>query len=109
MKIKLECSQICKEMEKPPFVEKIITNADEIESFTKAIYKADKITGMLDYGAVFKMYLSFENGVEKQYVLNIDNEESSLGLIVDLDKSAQGYSVSKLHTKSLREIIYNTN
>jgi hypothetical protein len=104
--IKLECAEMCKRMGNPPFAEKIITDSKEINSFTDAIRQADKMTGILDYGAIFKMYLKFENGTEKLYVLNIDDKDGSNGLLVDLAHSEQGYRISKQDTSALRAIIY---
>jgi hypothetical protein len=47
--IKLECADICKTMNTPPFTEKIVTyeNVDELRIFQRAISKAEKMNGIL--------------------------------------------------------------
>jgi hypothetical protein len=93
-------------MGNPPFAEKLITDSKEIKSFTETIRQADKMTGILNYGAIFNMHLSFDNGNEKLYVLNIDDKDGSNGLLVDLAQSEQGYTMTKQDTSALRAIIY---
>ncbi|WP_308639755.1 hypothetical protein [Paenibacillus silvisoli] len=104
--IKLACAQMCKEMESPPFDEKLITAEDDIEAFANAMNNAEKMAGVLDYGVIFNMAITYENGSEERYVLNIDNDENSVGLLVNLNDSGQGYTISEQATRMLRTIIY---
>jgi hypothetical protein len=105
--IKLECgSELCKKKGDVPFSEKTFEDAKEIKLFVKAINKAEKMNGKLDYGALFIMQVSLKNGTQKKYVLNIDNEAESTGLLVELSNSSQGYTISQGLSDDLRKIIY---
>jgi hypothetical protein len=106
LKIRLVCAELCKQMEKPPFQEKVINDANEVYTFTQAITKAEPLKGVLKYVAVFKVYMSFKGGTEKQYVLNITDKQNETALLVDLEKSEQGYSIPKKNAEELRAIIY---
>jgi hypothetical protein len=60
--IKLECSsELCKKKGDVPFSEKTFEDAKEIKLFVKAINKAEKMNGKLDYGALFIMQVSLKN------------------------------------------------
>lgn len=65
----------------------------KLRIFQRAISKAEKINGILNYGVMFWMYLSFDDGTQEKYVLNVANE--------------QGYTIPKDQTNELRKIIYN--
>ncbi|MFC5529748.1 hypothetical protein [Cohnella yongneupensis] len=109
VEVKLECAELCKTMKTPPFSTKIVAHeqADEIRAFERAIGKATKINGELDYGAMFFMYLTFEDDAQKKYVLNVADEEGTTALLVDTANSGQGYTIPKEQTNELRKIIYN--
>lgn len=106
--VKLECADFCKKAEKPPFAKKIFTkeNGDALNVFRKAIVKAEKMNGVLDYGVTFFMYLFFEDGTQKKYVLNVEDQDGMNALLVDTDNSMQGYRISKELTSELRGVIY---
>lgn len=107
--IRLECVDICKQqVEEIPFTEKLFNEPEEIRTFINAINKAEKLNGELDYGVYFLMYLSYENGTEKKYVLNISNsdKEGIRGLLVDTAESGRGYSIPEELHKELRLLIY---
>jgi hypothetical protein len=107
LKIRLECAELCEQMDKSPFKEKVINDGHEIKAFMEAIKQAQPIMGKLDYGADFRMYVSFSDGSEKQYVLNIADDEKSAGLLVDMADSEQGYTIPKENAKVLSAIIYD--
>jgi hypothetical protein len=106
--IKLECADGCKAMKTSPFTEKIVTyeNVDELRIFQRAISKAVIIKGELDYGVFFYIYLSFKDGTQKKFVLNVADEDGRTALLVDTADSGKGYSIPKDQTTELRKIIY---
>lgn len=105
--IKLVCSELCKKTPNTPFYQKILTDVDEIKIFKRSISKAVKMKGELNYGAMFMMYVSFEDSTQKKFVLNVDNEAGHIALLVDTADSGQGYEIPKDQTNELRKIIYN--
>ncbi|MDG0813961.1 hypothetical protein [Cohnella rhizosphaerae] len=64
------------------------------------------MNGVLDYGVTFFMYLFFEDGTQKKYVLNVEDQDGMNALLVDTDNSMQGYRISKELTSELRGVIY---
>jgi hypothetical protein len=107
--IKLECADGCKTMKTPPFTEKIVTyeNVEELRIFQRAISTAILMKGELDYSVMFFMYLSFEDGTQKKFVLNVADEDGRTALLVDTADSGQGYEIPKDQTTELRKIIYS--
>ena len=103
--IKIECADLCKTMKNTPFTEKTYENEEEIRIFQRAINTAEKINGILDYGVVFYMYVSFEDGTQKKFVLNVADDDSSTALLVDTAHSEQGYTIPKDQTKELRKTL----
>ncbi|MNI91671.1 hypothetical protein D3C73_1493700 [compost metagenome] len=66
------------------------------------------MSGELNYGTYFLMYVSYENDSQKTYVLNISDsgQEGIRGLLVDTEDSGQGYEIpAEIHEK-LRKLIY---
>ena len=110
LSIKLECVDACENTKNTPvpFTEKTFVNKDEIRTFVQAINQADKLNGELDYGVLFFMHLSFKDGHEKKYVLNVGNSEKkgTKGLLVDTVDSGQGYSIPEKWHEELRKLIY---
>ncbi|MFC3802636.1 hypothetical protein [Cohnella sp. GCM10012308] len=108
--VKLECAEFCKKAG-TPFAEKTFTkeNGEELKLFRKAIVNAEKMNGVVDYGVDFFMYLSFGDGTQKKYVLNVADEEGRTALLVNTDDSSQGYTISKGLTNELRSVIYGAN
>lgn len=109
--IRLECADLCKDGESSqmPFTEKTFEDADEIKIFERAMNKAEKMNDELDYGTYFLMYVSYEDGSQKKYVLNISNSEKEgiKGLLVDTADSGQGYSIPEELHNELRILIYH--
>ncbi|WP_042200522.1 hypothetical protein [Paenibacillus camerounensis] len=108
--IRLECKDLCKDGQVPAglFTEKIFTEPDEISVFMNAVNKASKMPGMLNYMTSFLMYVSYSDGGEKVYVLNIANvkNEEIRGLLVDTEDSSQGYEIQTEFHEQLRQLIY---
>ncbi|WP_028608390.1 hypothetical protein [Paenibacillus harenae] len=104
--IRLECTELCQQLEKPPLQEKVVTDADEIDIFKKAINRAVKMGGELDYGVMFFMHLSYTDGTKQKYALNITREAGQSGLLVDTANSGQGYIIPEDISEALSEIIY---
>lgn len=105
LKIRLQCAEFCKNKEQPPFNGKVITDVNEIKVFTEAIKEAKPINGILDYGAVFRVFVSFKE-TEEQYVLNITENENEIPLLVNMSESEKGFSIPKENAVKLRTIIY---
>jgi len=110
LSIRLECVDSCKDTKQTQasFTEKTFDDKNEIRTFVKAINRAKKLKGELDYGVYFYMYLSFKDGHQKKYVLNIGNSEKkgTRGLLVDTGNSGQGYSISEREHEKLRKLIF---
>lgn len=106
--VKLECADFCKRAETPPFAEKTFTkeNGDALKVFHKGIVNAEKMNGVVDYVVTFFMYLAFEDGTQKKYVLNVADEDGMNALLVNTEESSQGYTISKDLTSELRSFIY---
>src|SRR5690242_12641759 len=68
--ISLECIQECLKMKDKPFAIKRFEDHESIKKFVKAINQAEKMEGILDYGAIFLMKLSYKNGSSNEYHLN---------------------------------------
>ncbi|SFI72445.1 hypothetical protein SAMN02799624_01890 [Paenibacillus sp. UNC496MF] len=105
-KIELTCAELCQRMDKPPFQSRMISDEGEIRTFVQVLGDAKKMAGALDYGALFRMRLYFENGSRKDYVLNIEDGDGWKGLLVDSEHSSQGWEISEQDAKTLRGLIY---
>lgn len=108
--VRLECVDLCSsdQQSSVPFKEKTFTGADEIRTFVSAINKSVKMSGELNYGTYFLMYVSYENDSLKTYVLNISDsgQEGIRGLLVDTEDSGQGYEIPAGIHEKLRKLIY---
>lgn len=109
-KVRLECVDLCTgdQQSTAPFTEKTYTGADEIRAFVSAIDKSVKMSGVLDYGTYFLMYVSYKDDSQKTYVLNISDsgQKGISGLLVDTEDSGQGYEIPASIHEELRELIY---
>ncbi|WP_309274237.1 hypothetical protein [Paenibacillus sp.] len=94
-------------MKERPFKEKTFKDKDEINIFTSAINNAEPISGMLDYGAIFLMDIEYKDGTTRSYHLNVDKEEETTGLLVELPGTTKGYRISEETCNELRKIIYS--
>lgn len=106
--IRLECANLCKKMNPPPFTEKTFDEKqpDALQAFQKAMRKADKMGGSIDYDALFRMQVSYKNGSVRNFALNVAKEPGWNGLIVDLAHSERGYRIPKAEAEALRKVIY---
>lgn len=106
--IRLECADLCSTDKAAPFTEKAYEDANEIRVFEKAMNKADKMSGNLDYGVYFLMHVTYKDKSVKKYVLNIasSEQEGIQGLLVDTVDSMQGYSIPAAQHEELRILIY---
>jgi len=105
--ISLECIQLCLERKSKPFSEKVFEDRKSIGLFVDAVNEAEKMQGILNYGAIFLMTLRMNDGSNKEYHFNIENtEESQKGLIIKLPNTEQGYTISEKTSKRLKELIY---
>lgn len=104
--IKLTCTPLCMQLGEPPFEERVFTSPDVILTFTSALDMGKKMPGVLDYGAYFMMIIHYASGNEREFVLNIDDEDGRQGLLVDSSNSEQGYVIPNKGAEILRGIIY---
>jgi hypothetical protein len=104
--IKLVCLELCKQKGNAAFSVKTIEADEDLEMFAKAINKAEKLQGILDYGALFEMDILFKDGALKKYDLIIEKEYGAKGLLVESTKSSQGYTISQELSFELSKIIY---
>ncbi|MDQ6420198.1 lipoprotein [Paenibacillus sp. LHD-117] len=104
--IRIECAEICKSMGSPPFTEKTFKAINEIKAFQRAIEKAEKMDGVLNYGVMFYMTVSYQDDTKQKYVLNVSDEEGSRGLLVDAANSSQGYEIPEEQAEELARLIY---
>lgn len=107
--IRLQCTVACQRMEKPPFTEKIVEDADEIKIFAEAINDSRIIEADLDYSSFFLMHVTFKDDVEKVFILNVNDADGAVGLLVKNPGSGESYySIpEELHSK-LRTLIYHS-
>ena len=105
--VSLECIQQCLEKKDAPFITKRFVDKESIELLLTAVNKAEKMSGFLNYGALFTMTITLNDGSEEQYHLNISNSEKSQeGLLVKLSDTAQGYSIPEETSERLKHFIY---
>jgi hypothetical protein len=107
--VRLVCADICqetKDTQPPPFEEKTYEADDETAVFKQAMDKAEKMLGEVDYGVYFTMYVSYQNGDQKEYVLNVGREKGHEGLLVDTGERGGVYSIPKAYHDELSELIY---
>ncbi|MFD2614992.1 hypothetical protein [Paenibacillus gansuensis] len=102
--IKLDCTELCK-TRGIPFATKRFTEQKDIEVFVRAINKAEKIQGEIDYAALFHMKVNYKDGSVTTYHLNIDNRSGSRGLLVETSNTNQGYSIPNEVTEELYNLI----
>lgn len=91
----------------------MIKNFDDRKSislFVKAINKGKRMSGSLDFGAIFLMTFNMKNEERKQYHLNIMNtERSQTGMYLKLPNTETGYKLSKKTSERLKKLIYESN
>lgn len=105
--IKLTSTDVWERAEKKPaFKEKIFDSPDDIEVFQEAIKQASEVLELIDYLSLFHMTVTFEDGSEKKYILNIVDEEGQKGLLVDTATSEQSYIIPEGINEGLRKIIF---
>lgn len=104
--IKLECLELCKQKGNVAFSVKMIEDHKELEIFAQAINKAEKLQGILDYGALFGMEVLYKEGTPKKYILNIEKDFGAKGLLVEATNSSQGYTISEELSFELSKVIY---
>lgn len=110
--IKLVCADLCNDdQENPeaPFVERTFEDTAQLRIFERAMDKAEKMSGEIEYVVYFRMYVSYEDGSQKEYVLNISSSEKEgiTGLLVDSADSGQGYTIPEPQHNELRTLIYD--
>ncbi|MBM7566361.1 hypothetical protein [Paenibacillus sacheonensis] len=106
--VRLQCTNECTRMGKPPFTEKRFESADEINVFVQVINHSPKIEGDMDYSTLFLMYLTFIDGTEKVFALNVSDLEGAVGLLVKIPGSSEGYAISEEFHRQLRTLIYHS-
>lgn len=106
--IKLVCTELCARGGggPAPFAEKTFRESSDIRIFTEAMGRAERILAEINYGVLFRMEVTYEDGTVKPYVLNVDRQQDGTGLLVDLAGSGQGYEIPRADSAELRRIIY---
>ncbi|SEO98204.1 hypothetical protein [Paenibacillus sp. OV219] len=104
--ITLDCADLCIHHEKQQLAEMKFTRSEDIQIFLDASGKAKEIMGELDYGVYFYMNVRFSDGSDNRYVLNVDRDAGSTGLLVNVADSGRGFSIPERETALLRELIY---
>ena len=102
--IKLECTDVNRSC---PFPQKIFTGAADLEQFQHAMRRADKAKGDLDMAPMYWMYVTYKDGTQKKFVLNISEDRKGKALLVNMEKGSY-YTLSKNQTARLRSIIFNS-
>ncbi len=106
LSVDLECSDMCMRMSEVPFTKRRFDVPNELAQFEAVLEQAERMEGILDYGIMYIMHVTQSDGTQKQYVLNVSDEDNTTGLLVDLDVSEVGYSIPKELHQQLREMIY---
>lgn len=78
----------------------------EIKVFQKAIQKARKMKGALDYEPEFVMTIMFSDGSKRQFHLSLTSNRDFYGLLLELPNTMQGYRIPVSTANQLRDIIY---
>ncbi|AFH62694.1 hypothetical protein ACVNS2_18765 [Paenibacillus caseinilyticus] len=105
--IKLTSTDVWERAEKKPaFKEKTFDSPDDIEIFQGAIKQATEVEEIIDYLSLFHMKVTFEDGTEKKYILNIVDEDGQKGLLVDTATSEQSYIIPESINEALRKMIF---
>jgi flavin-binding protein dodecin len=92
-------------MERPPFTEHIFEDRNQIKAFEDAINSANKDTREVEYALLFQMHVTFNDGTQKKYKLNVA-EDVSMKNGIFMSADGQGYVIPKEITNELRLLIY---
>ncbi|WP_249899478.1 hypothetical protein [Paenibacillus sp. PK3_47] len=110
--VRLICTDLCQQSNPAapkPFDERLYEAEAETAVFKKAMDNAEEMLGEVDYGVYFTMHLTYKDGTQKEYVLNIDRERGKgyEGLLVaDVGQYSKAYSIPAKYHDELNELIY---
>lgn len=107
--VRLVCTDLCQESKAvapPPFEEKTYEAEDEIAVFKRSVDKGEKMLGEVDYGVYFSMYITYKDGAQKEYDLNIVREKGYEGLLADKEEQGKVYSIPVKYHDELSRLIY---
>lgn len=105
--VRLTCIQTCLEREDRPFAEKTFEDREEVKAFVQAADGSSPMLEAIDYGAMFLMTWTMQDGSNQAYHLNVSNTKNRQnGLLVKLPDTERGYTLSEAATEQLRAIIY---
>ncbi|WP_379153420.1 hypothetical protein [Paenibacillus sp. sgz5001063] len=89
-----------------PFESKTFTDPAFIKLMADAMNGSKRIKGELDYGAEFRMKLTYGDGYTEDYILNLGEASGNRGLLVSEENSGKGYSVPVKNADKLRKLVY---
>jgi hypothetical protein len=103
--IVIECSRSCKTTD---FTKKTFEDDEEIKTFLNAVESAGKMSGILNYAAMYYMTYTFNDDSQQRFVLNVSDQEGSSGLLVDMAHSEQGYSIPEEQARKLAKMLHGS-
>lgn len=106
VEVKLVCAELCKTRGEIAFQEKTFRDTEEVRIFEAAIQHREEIPGILDYGVMFRLQVSYSDDSVRNYYLNLDRDPDSRALLVEVARSEQGYTIPRADEVRLRSIIY---
>ncbi|CAI6015716.1 hypothetical protein PAECIP112173_00054 [Paenibacillus sp. JJ-100] len=79
--------------------------SDEIQIVTEAIFSAERMQGILDYAAEYKMNITYADGSVIRYDLSLGTDPEMQGLLVNQEDTMIGYSIPLENANQLRQVI----
>lgn len=73
--------------------------------FTTAIDRAVEMPGIHNYGAEYRLNITYSKQTTKAFHLSLGVNREMKGLLVDLDNTSQGYEISVEQANKLRDLI----
>ncbi|PQP82641.1 hypothetical protein C0Q44_14585 [Paenibacillus sp. PCH8] len=78
---------------------------DEIRMMMETIHTAERLLGIIDYGAEYRMSITNTNGSITGYDLSLGMDSKMQGLLVNHEDTNIGYSISVEDANQLRRLI----
>lgn len=100
--ITLSCNQ---NLDSRPCRDVAFDRSDEIRIVTEAIFKAERMQGILDYAAEYTMSITNADGSVTVYDLSLGSDPKMQGLLVNQKDTTIGYTIPLVEANRLRQII----
>ncbi|MGO4730468.1 hypothetical protein [Paenibacillus sp. 2KB_22] len=88
-----------------PCQDVVFDRSDEIRIMMEAIHKAERMTGIIDYGTQYKMSINNADGSVTRYDFSLGMDPKMQGLLVNQEDTNTGYSIPLEDSNQLRRLI----